>query len=85
MAIYPVVHKDTGEEKVVEMSIHEWDQWKEDVASELDDHVETQDELNELMEYIRKENIGEICKDIFEGAAENLTNEKHENGEWESN
>ena len=53
--------------------------------SELDDHVETEDELDELMEYIRKENIGEICKDIFEGAAENLTNEKHENGEWESN
>ena len=63
----------------------QWDQWKEDVASELDDHVETQDELNELMEYIRKENIGEICKDIFEGAAENLTNEKYENGEWKSN
>ena len=30
MAIYPVVHKDTGEEEVVEMSIHDWDQWKED-------------------------------------------------------
>ena len=58
----------------------QWDEWKEAVAEELDCHVETEDELDELMEYIRK-NIGEICKDIFEGAAENLTNEKHENGE----
>ena len=57
----------------------QWDEWKEAVAEELDCHVETEDELNELMEYIRKENIGEICKDIFEGAAENLTNEKYEN------
>ena len=63
----------------------QWDQWKEDVAEELDCHVETEDELNELMGFIKKENIGEICKDIFEGAAENLTNEKYENGEWESN
>ena len=55
---------------------------KKMLPKNLIDHVETEDELNELMEYIRKENIGEICKDIFEGAAENLTNEKfYENGE----
>ena len=30
MATYPVINKDTGETKDVEMSIHEWDQWKED-------------------------------------------------------
>jgi hypothetical protein len=30
MAIYPVVHKESGETKEVEMSIHEWDTWKEE-------------------------------------------------------
>ena len=30
MATYPVKHKETGEMKDVVMSIHEWDQWKED-------------------------------------------------------
>ena len=30
MATYPVVHKTTGEQKEVEMSIHEWEDWKTD-------------------------------------------------------
>ena len=30
MATYPVKHKETGETKEVQMSISEWDQWKED-------------------------------------------------------
>ena len=30
MATYPVVHKETGEQKEVTLSVHEWDQWKED-------------------------------------------------------
>ena len=30
MATYPVINKDTGEQKEVAMSIHDWDQWKED-------------------------------------------------------
>ena len=30
MATYPVINKDTGEEKEVRMSIHDWDQWKTD-------------------------------------------------------
>ena len=30
MALYPVVHKETGEEQLLEMSILDWDQWKED-------------------------------------------------------
>ena len=30
MASYTVIHKETGETKMVEMSITEWDQWKED-------------------------------------------------------
>jgi hypothetical protein len=27
---YPVVNKETGEQKEVTMSIHDWDQWKKD-------------------------------------------------------
>jgi len=28
--VYPVIHKTTGEQKEMEMSIHDWDQWKKD-------------------------------------------------------
>jgi len=28
MPVYPVINKITGEQKEVEMSIHDWDQWK---------------------------------------------------------
>ena len=28
--VYPVVNTKTGEQKEVEMSIHNWDQWKND-------------------------------------------------------
>lgn len=30
MATYPVQNRITGEQKEVEMSVHDWDQWKED-------------------------------------------------------
>ena len=30
MATYPVINKVTGEQKQVSMSIHDWDQWRED-------------------------------------------------------
>jgi hypothetical protein len=30
MPIYPVVNKQTGEQKEVVLSIHDWDQWKQD-------------------------------------------------------
>ena len=30
MATYPVIHTESGEQKEVKMSIHDWDQWKED-------------------------------------------------------
>jgi hypothetical protein len=30
MATYPVKHKETGEQKEVVMSVHDWDQWKID-------------------------------------------------------
>ena len=30
MATYPVVHKETGEQKEVVMSVHDWSQWCKD-------------------------------------------------------
>lgn len=27
MAIYPIVHKETGEKKIIEMSVHDIQQW----------------------------------------------------------
>jgi len=30
MATYPVIHVTSGEQKEVEMSVHDWDQWKQD-------------------------------------------------------
>ena len=30
MAIYPIIHKETGEKKVIEMSVHEITQWYQD-------------------------------------------------------
>ena len=30
MAIYPIVHKETGEKKEVEMSVHDITQWYQD-------------------------------------------------------
>ena len=30
MATYPVVNQQTGEQKEVVMSVHDWDKWKED-------------------------------------------------------
>ena len=30
MATYPVINKQTGEQKDVKLSVHEWDQWKID-------------------------------------------------------
>ena len=30
MAIYPIIHKETGETKVLEMSVHDITQWYQD-------------------------------------------------------
>jgi len=30
MATYPVINKNTGEQKDVRISVHDWDQWKTD-------------------------------------------------------
>ena len=38
MATYPVVNTKTGETKEVVMSVHEWDQWKQDNPDWLRDY-----------------------------------------------
>jgi|TARA_B110000014_G_C19813717_1_gene422368 hypothetical protein len=30
VATYPIKHKETGETKEVKMSVHDWDQWRDD-------------------------------------------------------
>jgi len=30
LAVYPVINRETGEQKEVKMSVHDWDQWKKD-------------------------------------------------------
>ena len=30
MATYPVINKETGEQKEVRLRVHEWSQWKDD-------------------------------------------------------
>jgi hypothetical protein len=30
LATYPIIHSETGEQKEVTMSVHDWDQWKKD-------------------------------------------------------
>ena len=30
MAVYPVINRETGEQKEVSMSVHDWDQWRKD-------------------------------------------------------
>ena len=38
MATYPVVHKETGEQKEVSMSVHDWDKWTKDNPDWLRDY-----------------------------------------------
>ena len=38
MASYPVVNTKTGEQKEVSMSVHDWDQWREDNPDWLRDY-----------------------------------------------
>jgi hypothetical protein len=30
MAVYPVINRETGEQKEIKMSVHDWDQWRKD-------------------------------------------------------
>ena len=60
----------------------QWDNWKNDLQVEHDSWCNTEDELNEIMAVIDKQNLSEVTKNLFEGAAENLINDKYDNDEW---
>jgi len=54
----------------------QWEQWKNELYYKLETTCETQEELDELVEYLKKENIGGITEDALRIAAEDLENEK---------
>jgi len=54
----------------------QWEQWKNELYYKLETTCETQEGLDELVEYLKKENIGGITEDALRIAAEDLENEK---------
>ena len=76
----------TDKKKFEEMSVFikdfddrvssQWEQWKNELYYKLEAMCETEEELDELVEYLKKENIGGITEDTLRIAAEDLYNEK---------
>ena len=63
MASYPVKHKETGETKEVVMSVHDWDQWREDNPDWLRDYsdpstIPSFGEIGEWKDKLRKTKPG---------------------------
>ena len=63
MATYPVVHKETGEQKEVSMSVHDWDQWCADNPDWSWDYSDPSTvpgvgEVGEWKDKLRKKNPG---------------------------
>ena len=63
MATYPVVHKETGEQKEVSMSVHDWDQWCADNHDWSRDYSDPSTvpgvgEVGEWKDKLRKKNPG---------------------------
>ena len=54
----------------------QWEQWKNELYYKLETMCETQKELDELVEHLKKQNIGGITDDALRIAAEDLENEK---------
>ena len=57
----------------------QWQQWKNELYYKLETMCETQEELDELVEHLKKQNIGGITDDALRIAAENLENDKFNN------
>lgn len=57
----------------------QWEQWKNELYYKLETMCETQKELDELVEHLKKQNIGGITDDALRIAAENLENDKFNN------
>ena len=62
MATYPVRNKETGETKDVTMSVHAWDQWREDNPDweryYTPDNAPGVGEVGEWKDKLRKKNPG---------------------------
>ena len=54
----------------------QWEQWKNELYYKLETMCETQEELDELVEHLKKQNIGGITEDALRIVAEDLENEK---------
>ena len=54
----------------------QWEQWKNELYYKLETMCQTQEELDELVENLKKQNIGGITEDALRIAAEDLENEK---------
>jgi len=79
MATYPVVHKETGEQKEVSMSVHDWDQWCADNPDWSRDYSDPSTmpgvgEVGEWKDKLRKKNPG--WNDVLAKAAKSHGNRK---------
>ena len=79
MATYPVVHKETGEQKEVSMSVHDWDQWCADNPDWSRDYSDPSTmpgvgEVGEWKDKLRKKNPG--WNDVLAKAAKSHGNKK---------
>ena len=79
MATYPVVHKETGEQKEVSMSVHDWDQWCADNPDWSRDYSDPSTmpgvgEVGEWKDKLRKKNPG--WNDVLSKAAKSHGNRK---------
>ena len=54
----------------------QWEQWKNELYYKLETMCQTQEELDELVENLKKQNIGGITEDALRIVAEDLGNEK---------
>ena len=54
----------------------QWEQWKNELYYKLETMCETEEELDELAEHLKKQNIDGITEDALRIAAEDLYNEK---------
>ena len=79
MATYPVVHKETREQKEVSMSVHDWDQWCADNPDWSRDYSDPSTmpgvgEVGEWKDKLRKKNPG--WNDVLAKAAKSHGNRK---------
>ena len=63
MATYPVINKETGEQKEVVMSVNDWDRWREDNPDWTRDYSDPSTmpgvgEVGEWKDKLRKKNPG---------------------------